>query len=131
MRIMCRVLEVSVSGFYAVAKASEKLQGTRRWQVDRERIGEIFQTHRGVYGSPRIHAALQDEGIHVGRKRVVRLMQQIRLFAHCRIHRVVTTKANPQAKVAENVLNREFEAEQPHPKWAADVTSIATASGWL
>jgi len=92
---------------------------------------EIFQAHRGVYGSPRIHAVLAEQGIRIGRKRVVRLMQQVRLSAHCRIHRVVTTYANPQARVAENVLNREFEAEQPNQKWVADVTYVATASGWL
>jgi transposase InsO family protein len=96
-----------------------------------ERIVDVFQEHRGVYGSPRIHAALQDEGIHVGRKRVVRLMQQARLSAHCRIHRVVTTRANPSAQVAENVLERQFEADEPNRKWVADVTSIATRSGWL
>lgn len=92
---------------------------------------EIFQAHRGVYGSPRIHAALADQGIHIGRKRVVRLMQQVRLAAHCRIHRVVTTKANPQAKAAENGLDRKFEAEHPNQKWVADVTYLGTASGWL
>jgi putative transposase len=78
-----------------------------------EKIVEIFQAHRGVYGSPRIHAALAEQGIRVGRKRVVRLMQQIRLSAHCRTHRVVTTKANPKARVAENVLDRQFEANRP------------------
>jgi putative transposase len=96
-----------------------------------EKIVAIFQAHRGVYGSPRIHAALADQGIHIGRKRVVRLMQQVRLSAHCRTHRVVTTKANPQARLAENVLDREFEAEQPNHKWVADVTYIGTATGWL
>lgn len=96
-----------------------------------ERIAEIFQEHRGVYGSPRIHSALQDEGIRVGRKRVVRLMQQARLSAHCRIHRIITTRANPLAQAAENVLDRDFEAEAPNQKWAVDVTYIKTAAGWL
>lgn len=96
-----------------------------------KKIVDIFQEHRGVYGSPRIHAALSDEGIHIGRKRVVRLMQQVRLSAHCRIHRRVTTKANPHAPVAANVLDRQFEAEQLNQKWVADVTYIPTASGWL
>ena len=97
----------------------------------KEQIVEIFQAHRGVYGSPRIHAVLQDQGVHCGRKRVIRLMQQERLSAHCRTHRVVTTRANPLAQAAENVLDRAFLAEKPNRKWVADVTSISTDSGWM
>jgi putative transposase len=105
----------------------------REWEdgVLTEQIVEIFQAHRGVYGSPRIHAALRDVGIHVGYKRVVRLMKQANLSAHCRTHRVVTTRLNPLAPAADNVLDRAFEAEGPNQKWAADVTYIRTASGWL
>lgn len=127
---MCRILEVSVSGFYAWRKRPASAREREDGELA-ERIVEIFQDHRGVYGSPRIHAALSDEGIHVGRKRVVRLMQRVRLSAHCRTHRVVTTRANPAAPVARNVLDRDFEAEEPNRKWVADVTYIATASGWL
>jgi putative transposase len=127
---MCRVLEVSVSGFYAWRKRPQSAREREDGELA-ERIVGIFQEHRGVYGSPRIHSALQDEGIHVGRKRVVRLMQQVRLSAHCRTHRVVTTRANPLARVAENVLDRDFEAEQPNQKWVCDATYIATGSGWL
>ena len=96
-----------------------------------EQIVEIFETHRGVYGSPRIHAALQDQGVHCGRKRVIRLMQQERLSAHCRTHRMVTTRANPLARAAENVLDRAFQAEKPNSKWVADATYISTDSGWM
>src|SRR5258708_27347262 len=127
---MCHVLGVSVGGFYAWRKRPKSSREREDGELA-EKIVAIFQAHRGVYGSPRIHAALADQGIHIGRKRVVRLMQQVRLSAHCRTHRMVTTKANPLARVAENVLAREFEADQPNQKWVADVTYIATASGWL
>lgn len=130
MRIMCRVLGVSAGGFYAWRKRPQSSREREDGELT-EKIVEIFQTHRGVYGSPRIHAALRDQGIHMGRKRVVRLMQRVRLSAHGRTHRVVMTKANPLARVAEHGLAREFEAEQPNQKWGADVTSISTASGWL
>jgi putative transposase len=99
--------------------------------VVKEQIVEIFQTHRGVYGSPRIHATFQERGVHCGRKRVIRLMQQAGLSAHCRTHRIVTTRANPLARTAEHVITRDFQAERPNQKWAADVTYIATTSGWL
>lgn len=83
VRIMCRILQVSVSGFYAWRKRPVSARERKDGELV-ERIVDIFQEHRGVYGSPRIHSALQDEGIRVGRKRVVRLMQQVRLSAHCR-----------------------------------------------
>lgn len=113
MRILCRVLAVSVSGFYAWRKRPTSAREREDGELT-EKIVEIFQGHRGVYGSPRIHATLQNQGIHIGRKRVVRLMQQARLSAHCRTHRAVTTRANPYAPVAQNVLDRQFEAERPN-----------------
>lgn len=127
---MCRVLAVSVSGFYAWRKRPASAREREDGELTK-RIVEVFAEHRGVYGSPRIHEVLRDEGIRVGRKRVMRLMQQVRLSAHCRTHRVVTTQANPSAPVAENVLDRQFEVDEPNRKWVADVTYVRTASGWL
>src|SRR5258708_30929 len=127
---MCHVLGVSVGGVYPWRKRPKSSREREDGELT-EKIVAIFQAHRGVYGSPRIHAVLAEQGIHIGRKRVVRLMQQVRLSAHCRTHRVVTTKANPKAKVAENVLDRQFEADYPNQKCVADVTYVATASGWL
>jgi len=130
VRILCRVLGVT-TGDSTQSRKRPKSSREREDGELTEKIVEIFQAHRGVYGSPRIHAALAEQGIHIGRKRVVRLMQQVRLSAHCRTHRVVTTKANPKARVAENVLDRQFEADRPNQKWVADVTYVSTASGWL
>lgn len=119
-----------MGGFYAWKKRPMSSRKREDGTLTKQ-IVEIFQAHRGVYGSPRIHAALAERGIRIGRKRVARLMQQVRLWAHCRIHRVVTTKANPQAPVAENVLDRQVTAERPNQKWVSDVTYIATSAGWL
>ena len=94
-------------------------------------IVSISHQQKGRYGSPRIHNQLCDEGIRVGRKRVVRLMKQEHLAAHHHTHRVVTTHADPAAIPAENVLDRVFEAQAPNTKWVADVTSIATGMGWM
>lgn len=127
---MCRVLSVSVGGFYAWRKrppsAREQEDGTIA-----ERIVDIYRQHKGRDGSPRIHQQLHDEGIHVGRKRVIRLMKQEQLAAHHTIHRVLTTKADPAATPAANVLDRAFEAERPNEKWVADVTYVATGAGWM
>jgi transposase InsO family protein len=128
--IMCRVLDVSVSGFYAWKRRPV----CPRKREDGElatRIEETFVQNRQVYGSPRIHAELQAQGIHCGRKRVVRLMQQLQLSARCPKKHIVTTKSDPTARFAPNVLQQNFEAQAPNTKWVADVTFIGTQAGWL
>ncbi len=127
---MCRVLSVSLGGFYAWMKRPPSAR-EREDGESIQHISAIYQQHQGRYGSPRIHAQLCDEGVHIGRKRVVRLMKQAELVARHRTHRVVTTRADPEATPAENVLDRDFEAEEPNQKWVCDVTYIGTAGGWL
>lgn len=127
---MCRVLSVSVGGFYAWRKRPPSAREQEDGNIA-ERIVGIYQQHKGRYGSPRIHQQLHDEGIHVGRKRVIRLMKQAQLAAHSTTHRGVTTHADPKAEPAENVLDRAFQAEGPNEKWVADVTYIPTGCGWM
>ena len=90
-----------------------------------------FQANRRVYGSPRVHAELRAQGIHCARKRVARLMREQGLFAQRPRHRTVTTRSEPGAQVAPNLLQRDFSADQPDKKWVADTTYIWTAEGWL
>jgi putative transposase len=127
---MCRVLSVSVGGFSAWMKRPPSAREREDGKISKE-IVHMYHQHRGRYGSPRIHEQLRDAGIHIGRKRVVRLMKQAQLAAHHHTHRVVTTHADPAATPAENVLDRAFEAQAPNTKWTADVTSIATGMGWM
>jgi transposase InsO family protein len=72
---MCRVLGVSKGGFYNWLKRPPSAREQEDGKIA-ERIVNIYQQHQGRYGSPRIHQQLHDEGIHVGRKRVIRLMKQ-------------------------------------------------------
>ncbi len=127
---MCRVLEVSVSGFYAWRKRPQcthaREDGLLACQIE-----HTFEQNRGVYGSPRIHAELRAQGIRCGRKRVVRLMQQLQLSARRRCHRIVTTRSDPNARFAPNLLHQEFVAQTPNSKWVSDVTYIGTVEGWL
>lgn len=128
--IMCRVLEVSVSGYYAWLKRAP----SRRSQEDArlgERIVRIYQSNRQVYGSPRIHAVLRAEGQACGRKRVARLMRNRGLSAKLHRHRTRTTDSQHGDPVAENVLARDFTATAPNTKWVADITAIWTMQGWL
>jgi putative transposase len=128
--LMCRVLEVSVSGYSAWLKRPPS-QHSREDAHLAEQVKTVFQANRRVYGSPRVHAELQAQGIACARKRVARLMREQELFAHRSRHRTITTKSEPGAQVAPNLLQRDFSADQPDTKWVADTTSIWTAEGWL
>jgi putative transposase len=130
MTTMCPVLEVSVSGYYAWSKRPPS-QRSREDAHLAEKVKTAFQANRRVYGSPRIHGELHAQGIHCARKRVARLMREQGLFAQRPRHRRVTTKSEPDALVAPNLLQRDFSADQPNTKWVADTTYIWTAEGWL
>jgi transposase InsO family protein len=127
---MCRVLEVSVSGYYAWCKRTAS-QHSREDAHLAEQVKTVFQANRGVYGSPRVHAELQAQGIRCGRKRVARLMREQGLAARKPPHRTITTHSDPEAQVAPNLLQRDFHADKPDTKWVADTTYIWTAEGWL
>ena len=128
--LMCRALEVSESGYHAWSKR----EVSKRAQEDQalaEQIEQIFQANRGVYGSPRIHAELQEQGRRCGRKRIARLMQERGISAQRKRRRMRTTDSNHSNPVAPNLLNREFSAAAPNTKWVTDITGIETAEGDL
>lgn len=127
---MCRVLEVSTSGYYAWLKRSP----SRRAQEDEVLTREIKRIHthsKGTYGAPRIHAQLAREGIHVGQKRVARLMREAGLQGVSRRRRYSTTQRQPDARPAPDLVERNFQAEDRDQLWVADITYVATHSGWL
>lgn len=127
---MCCVLEVSENGYF-----NWRTRGMcPRKQDDRqltERIEDAFHNNRGVYGSPRIHAELKEQGIQCGRKRIVRLMQQQHLMAKRRRRTAHKTDSTHPFPVAPNILKRDFTAEAPNQKWMTDMTFVATCEGWL
>lgn len=132
MQTMCRVLEVSVSGYYGWKKRPLCARKREDGELTQQ-IAQVFWTHRGVYGSPRILAELRTQGVPCGRRRVMRLMREAQLSARPRSRRRQTTHADPNAsgRVAPNVLGRNFSAPAPNRKWLADVTAIPTGEGWL
>jgi putative transposase len=91
----------------------------------------LYHANRGMYSSPRIHAALRGEGELCGKKRVAQPMRELGLSAKPRKHRTRTTDCQHEHTIAPNVLNREFTASAPNTKWVADITAIWTAEGWL
>jgi putative transposase len=129
--LMCRLLGVSRSGFYAWAERP-MCQRRRRDLELTGRICAIHRRSRETYGAPSIHAELADDhGIHVGRKRVARLMRENGLRGATLRKYVVTTQSDPEAAKPIDLVERRFFAEAPDQLWVADMTYVPTWSGWL
>jgi putative transposase len=131
VRVMCRLLKVSPSGFYAWDE--RPISARQRADIALTgRIHEIHRRSRETYGSPMIHAELSDEhGIRVGRKRVARLMRAAGLRGATLRKFVVTTDSGTQRPEIADLVERRFYAERPNRLWVADATYIPTWSGFL
>ena len=117
VRTMCRVLGVSSSGYYAW-RARPQSARARANELLLDRIHAIsYET----YGSPRIHAELQDEGESVGLNRVSRLMRRGGLVGVTRRRKWRTTKRDKDARPAPDLVQRDFAAEGPDQLWVADI----------
>jgi putative transposase len=124
------VLEVSASGYYAWCTRP----ASPRAQRDAALLAQIRAVHarsRGTYGVPRMHAELAADGEHVGRKRVARLMKAARLAGVSRRKRTATTRRDPAAQPAPDLVDRDFTAAGPDQLWVADITYIPTWAGFL
>jgi putative transposase len=129
--LMCRVLGVSRSGWYASQSRTRPSEREVRDAGLLVRVREIHATSRETYGSPRVHAQLLREGVDVGEEHVARLMRAAGLKGRVRRRFRVTTDSKHDKRVAPNTLNREFSAESSDSVWCADITYVATASGWV
>ena len=127
---MCQVLDVSENGYYNW-RTRGKSKRKRDDEQLAERIEDAYQKNRGKYGSPRIHAELQAQGVHCGRKRVARLMRERQLSAGKKRRKARTTNSHHRFPIASNLLKRDFTADAPNKKWVADITFIETREGWL
>ena len=128
---LCGALGVSVSGYYAW-RGRLISQHQQNDAVLLQAIQRVYQAGRGLYGSPRIHAALRQQGVYCSRKRVARLMQQAGIHSRRRPkRRVRTTDSRHNRPVAPNLLRRDFSARAPNEKWLGDMLGIWTDEGWL
>jgi transposase InsO family protein len=131
VRLMCRVLDIARSGYYAWRKqplSARKMADLLLLM----HIRDIFEQSRQTYGSYRIQATLVEQGLRCGRKRVARLMREDELEPKTsRPFKVVTTDTNHTLPVAPNRLNQAFRADRPDQIWLADITYVPTAEGWL
>jgi putative transposase len=127
---LCRVLGVSRSAVYAARARPPADRRVRDGELS-VRIRAIHAASRGTYGSPRVHAALQREAHHVGRKRVARLMAVHGLCGRRPRRWCRTTDSNHTDPIAPNVLARQFTVAAPNQVWGTDITYVWTGEGWL
>ena len=128
--LMCRTLEVSVSGFWSWH--SRPLSDRAR--SDAQRCPRIIDSHAasdGTYGVPRVHADMKEHDPTISVRTVTRLMNELGISGVSGRKRVRTTISDPSHPVAENVLNRDFTAEKPNQRWVTDITHIETDEGPL
>lgn len=130
VRLMCRVLEVSASGYYAWRRRapSARAIADERLMLN---VRVAFQASRRTYGAPRIRHELRDQGIRVGQKRVARLMRAEGLIARAQKRWVTTTDSAHANPIAPNVLDRQFSVTEPNRVWVSDITYIPTRQGKL
>jgi transposase InsO family protein len=129
--VLCRVLAVSVSGYYAWRQRGSSQQATANAGLS-EQVQAVHQHSRQTYGSRRVTAALRAQGTLCNRKRVARLMGQLSLRG-CdrRKRRPRTTQPDGTPAAAPNRLKRNFSASAPNQVWVGDITYLDTDQGWL
>jgi putative transposase len=128
--MMCEVLEVSRSGYYAWRDRGP----SERAKQNVELVGEIVEIHaasRRTYGSPRVHAELRERGFEVSRKRVEKQMREQGLVGRRRPKFRKTTDSNHDEPIAPNLVGRQFDVAEPDRVWVADITYIWTHQGWM
>jgi putative transposase len=128
--VLCDVLDVSRSGFYAWRNRPRGARSKSNAQLTVE-IRLAHKRSGGRYGSPRVHRELKARGHHVGKKRVERLMREDAIQGRQKRRFRRTTDSNHAMPIAPNVLERNFKTSAPNKAWVTDVTYIATAEGWL
>lgn len=130
VRILCRLLGVSESGFYAF-KDRPPSAHARMDQKLLVHIRSAFSCSKETYGSPRMVHELRGQGFDVGRRRVARLMRDNDLKARQKRRFTRTTDSNHDHPIAPNLLNGDFSATRPNQKWASDISYVWTKEGWL
>lgn len=130
MKLLCKVMEVSRSGYYHYLNSLFKVRDSQEEIL----VAEIKMLHKQSdrsYGSRRMSKALSAKGYSVGRYRARGLMLQGGVECKQRRRYRVTTQSNHKLPIADNVLNREFYVKTPNKVWLADITYLWTQEGWF
>jgi putative transposase len=127
---MCKVLQVSRSGYYEWLERAESASARRRKELSQQ-IQQIYLDSRRLYGSPKITRRLWQEGVRVSQKTVGRLMRASGIQSRTVKKYKATTNSKHNLPVHENKLDRQFSVDEPNRVWVADITYLPTGEGWL
>jgi putative transposase len=130
VRLLCEVLRVSRSGFYAWEQRAPSRRATEDARLQCHVVA-AFKASGRTYGSPRLKEELEAQGIRVGRHRVARLMREGALAARKRRRFVTTTDSAHEEAVPVNLLKRDFTATRENEKWVGDITYLPTTRGFI
>lgn len=128
----CELLEVSRSAYYAQRTTTPSTRDVEEAELTAA-IARLHAQSDGVYGAPKIHDDLRDEGRRHGRKRVARIMKEQGLCGKTPRRFKVTTVADPEAAARADLIKRDFtvDASKVNTRWCGDITYIPTWEGWL
>ena len=127
---MCRLLEVSPSGYYAW-RARPMSTRAREDLVLSAQLERAHTASHGTYGAPRLHAELAADGVSVGKKRVARLMRAASLVGISPRKWTTTTVRDASSRPSDDLVKRDFTATGPDQLWVADITYVPTSTGFL
>ena len=131
MTVLCRVMKVSTSAYYAWNKGPEFSAKAKENEKLNAKIRGIFDDHKQTYGSRRIVNELKNQGIRVGRYKVRTLMAQMDLHVRYPKRFRVTTDSDHNDAISPNTLDRNFDVTAPNQVWTTDITYIWTLEGWM
>ena len=127
---LCRVMEVSRTGYYAWRNRQPGPRAIEEAQI-LVHIQNAHQQSRRTYGSPRIFRELKEKQIPCSLNRVARIMSKHQISAATKRRRfVATTDSRHSLPVAQNLLDQQFGSSKPNTRWAADITYLWTKGGW-
>jgi len=127
---LCKLLNVSRSGYHGWLKRPESRRSRQNRALE-AKIRVLHAASHGIYGAPRIHRDLIDDGIRCGKNRVARIMRDAGIRSRTKKKFKATTDSRHNLPVAPNLLNQQFTVDIPDRSWVGDITFIPTDQGWL
>ncbi|WP_141235883.1 IS3 family transposase, partial [Paenibacillus sp. 7541] len=125
---LCKIFGVSRSGYYAYLKR----KGQDRDQMDKALVQKVYDQYNGVYGYRQIQLfLLQEHGVWMNHKKVLRLMQALGIRSRIRRKHRCNYVSSTEGRVAKNLLKRDFKADRANQKWVTDVTQFRVGESWI